>query len=36
MNGTDIVLKICRELNWHPPFSLDQGLQATALAYLKR
>jgi nucleoside-diphosphate-sugar epimerase len=28
--------KIRRELNWHPPFSLDQGLQATALAYLHR
>jgi nucleoside-diphosphate-sugar epimerase len=28
--------KVRRELNWHPPFSLDQGLQATALACLKR
>lgn len=28
--------KIRRDLSWQPPFSLDQGLQATALAYLKR
>lgn len=28
--------KIRRELNWQPPFSLNQGLRATALACLKR